>query len=73
MFQELKELRPAWGISELGSGENADSSERRRKQLLDRADALGDEKGLALPGFPAPKVAGEGQQSQGEVWLGGME
>jgi len=56
--QELEELSATRGTGELGSGQHPDSSERRRKQLLHRADALSDEKGLALPGFPAPKVAG---------------
>lgn len=71
--QQLKELSPARSAGELGSGQNPDSSEGRGKQLLDRANAFRHKKGLALPGFPAPKVAGEGQQSQGEAWLGGME
>lgn len=71
--QELKEFFAARGTGELGGGQNPDGSERRRKQLFHRADALSDKQGLALPGFPAPKVAGKGQQSQEEVWLGGME
>ena len=39
--------------------------ERRAEQLFDAADPFGDEQALALPGFSAAKVAGEGEESIG--------
>ena len=68
--EPLEEARAARSVSpSRGRDERAANDQRRAKQLLDAADAFGDEQPLSLAGLAALQVAGEGEESS---WPSGM-